>query len=223
MINYRTYILLLVSCCAATAGPLVTLDPTSGAISGAPGDTIGWGFTVQSDPGMTTSFLSSFTLFETNPSIGFYTDFIGSQGGPVDFTLPAGAPDWIEPFDPIQQTGVGSFTIDPGALIGAQDNGVIHIEYQLLSSSPCDTFCSGSIELPFQVTVVAPVPEPATWGAVLIGLALLTIGSAKFANERRVAARRPQRPPAFILSAPKEPDLGVRRGRGVRPTPIAMK
>jgi hypothetical protein len=178
MINYRTYILLFVSCGAAIAGPIVTFDLSGGAISGAPGDTIGWGFTVQSDPGMMTSFLSSFTLFETNPSIGSYTDFIGAQGGPVGFTLPAGAADWIEPFDPIQQTGAGSFTIDPGALIGAQDNGVIHIEYQLFpstSSSLCDTFCSGSIELPFQVTVVAPVPEPATWGMGLMGLALLTI------------------------------------------------
>jgi len=79
MINYRTCILLLVSCCAATAGPIIIFDPSGGAISGAPGDTIGWGFTVQSDPGMMTSFLSSFTLFETNPSIGLYTDFIGSQ------------------------------------------------------------------------------------------------------------------------------------------------
>src|SRR5882672_8130688 len=150
MINYRTCILLLVSCCAATAGPIVTLDPSGGAISGAPGDTIGWGFTVQSDPGMMTSFLASFTLFETNPSIGLYTDFIGSQGGPVGFTLPAGAANWIELFDPIQQTGAGLFTIDSGALIGAQDIGVIHIEYQLFpsastfvtSSSVCDTFCS---------------------------------------------------------------------------------
>jgi hypothetical protein len=186
MIDYRTYILLLMSGCVATAGPIVTLDPSGAAINGAPGDTIGWGFTVQSDPGMMTSFLSSFTLFETNPSIGLYTDFIGSQGGPVAFTLPAAAPDWIEPFDPIQQTGAGSFTIDPGALIGAQDNGVIHIEYQLFpstwtsvtSSSLCDAFCSDSIELPFQVTVVAPAPEPATWGMGLMGLALLLIGSA---------------------------------------------
>jgi hypothetical protein len=194
MINSRTYILLLSSCCAAIADPIVTLGPSGGAITGAPGDTIGWGFTVQSDPGMTSSFLSSFTLFETNPSIGFYTDFIGSQGGPLDFTLPAGAPDWIESFDPIQQTGAGSFTIDPGALIGAQDNGVIHIEYQLVastsalgaSSSACDTFCSGSIELPFQVTVVAPVPEPATWGTILLGLALLAIGSARNTVLRRI-------------------------------------
>ena len=108
----------------------------------------------------------------------------------MGFALPAGAPDWIEPFDPIQQTGVGSFTIDPGALIGAQDTGVIHIEYQLFPStsvsvnapSLCDPFCSGSIELPFQVNVVASAPEPATWAVGLLGLAFLMIGSARNAT-----------------------------------------
>lgn len=197
MINYRTCLLLLVSTLSASADPIVILNPSGGAISGAPGDTIGWGFTVQSDPALAVSFLSSFTLFETNPSIGFYTDFISSQGGPVDFTLNAGAPDWIESFDPVQQTGIGSFTIDPGALIGAQDSGVIHIEYQLfpvtsslVTSSSCDTFCSGSIELPFQVTVAAPVPEPGTWGTGLMVLVWLTIGIARKAAAARASPGR---------------------------------
>lgn len=166
--NYRICAWLIVWASAATAGPIVTLDPSNGMITGSPGDTVGWGFTVQADPSFTTNFTASFTLFETNPSIGFYTDFIGSQGGPVGFTLPAGAPDWVETFDPVLQTGIGSFTIDPGALPGAVDSGVIHIEYEQSCSS-----CFGSVELPFQVAVAAPTPEPGTFLLGMAGLLLL--------------------------------------------------
>jgi hypothetical protein len=193
--NYRICVLLLVCGCTASAGT-ITLDPSDGVITGSPGSTIGWGFTVNADPGYLTTFITSFTLFETNPSIGFYTDFIGAQGGPQDFSLPAGAPDWVETFDPVQQTGIGSFTIDPAALPGAADSGVIHIEYQLILASmslPCDTNCGastlassdcgascfGSVEVPFEVTASAPTPEPGTCLLEFVGLALLLIGKTR--------------------------------------------
>lgn len=184
--KYRICTLLLLCGWAASADPVITLDAPGGVIAGAPGDTIGWGFTVTSDPAYLTTFVTSFTLFETNPSIGFYTDFIGAQGGPENFTLPAGAPDWVQTFDPVQQTGMGSFAINPGALPGAIDSGVIHIEYEMVlasssfspfaGSTNCGVSCFASVELPFAVTVSAPAPEPATCVLEVVGLVLVGIG-----------------------------------------------
>jgi len=174
--TYLAYALFLTVPCLAAAGPLITPDPFSGSVAGYPGSSVGWGFTVQSDPSDWTAFVASFPLSESNPSVGFYTDFIGAQGGPVNFVLPPGAPDWIESFNPVAQTGLGSYTIDPAALPGAVDSGTILILYQLYSADPntCGS-CSagtGSLDVPFQVTVTA-APEPGTWFLPAIGLALL--------------------------------------------------
>ena len=160
----------------AAAGPVIASGPPDGSISGIPGSTVGWGFTVQADPTDWVSFVTSLTLFESNPSLGFYTDFIGFQGGPVDFVLPPASPDWTQSFDATAETGLGSYTIDPSALPGAVDSGSIHIEYQLFSDDPntCGACSvgSGSADLPFQVTVV-PTPEPASWYLLAAGIGLL--------------------------------------------------
>src|SRR5947209_2529983 len=114
----------------------ITLDPTGGGVTGTPGSIAGWGFTVQAHPTLWTSFVSSFTLSETDPSIGLYTDFIGMQGGPVNFVLAPGAPDWVEAFDNGSQTGIGAFAILPGASGGSQNSGLIHVMFDLFTSDP---------------------------------------------------------------------------------------
>jgi len=164
---------------AAVAAPVVITVPLDGAISGFPGEVVGWGFTIQADPALWISFSDSFSLFESNPSLGFYTDFLGFQGGPVNFVLAPGAPDWLQNFDDMAGTGIGSFSIDPGALAGAVDSGVIHIDYQLFSADPnvCNGSCgagAGSVDVPFQVTV-ASAPEPKAGLLAAAGIAWILL------------------------------------------------
>jgi len=153
---------------------LVALPLLAGAgvvASGAPGETTEFGFTVQSDPTLWVTFVASFTLFETNPSLGFYSDIIGTEGGPTDFALPPGAPDWT--------TQLGSFTIDPSALPTAEDSGTIRVLFQRYAGDPgvCSATCfvdAGSMDVPFQVTVTsAPAPEPGTWVLLIAGIGFM--------------------------------------------------
>jgi hypothetical protein len=146
--------------------------------SGLPGDAPVFAYTAHADPALWISFVTSVTLFETNPSLGFYTDIIGANGGPVDFALPPAAPDWV--------TDLGSFSIDPAALPGAADSGTIRVLYQRFTGDPgiCSADCfvdEGSFDVPFQVTVIstsASVPEPKTWALVLLGILLIRKRSA---------------------------------------------
>lgn len=182
-----TYIALLA--CLAAGGAFagtVTLEPAGGAVTGTPGSVAGWGFTAQADPVLWTSFVASFTLLESNPSIGFYTDFIGMQGGPANFVLAPGAADWVEAFDNASQTGIGAFAILAGAPVGSQNSGLLHVEFDLFTADPnvCGACYSGGgeLDLPFAVTVGSPAPEPATW--ILLGGALGLLGLVSAGRER---------------------------------------
>jgi hypothetical protein len=82
-------------------------------VDGLAGASVGWGFTVTwtSTSGDWISFTSTRALSlaqaETNPSLlASYTDFIGVQGGPVDFGLSPGASPWTQTFNGVSQ-GVG--------------------------------------------------------------------------------------------------------------------
>jgi hypothetical protein len=167
------------------AGP-VALNPLDGIITGQPGQTVGWGFTIQSDPVLWTSFIATFTLGESDSSIGFYTDFLGLQGGPSNFVLAPASPDWVQSFNGALQTGIGSFTMFPGTLPG-MDTGTIHVEYALFSADPNSCLnCSagtGEVDLPFSVQVTAAVPEPGTW--TLFAASLIAVGAASALRRRR--------------------------------------
>ena len=165
-------------------GVVVLLD---GKIAGLPGDFLGWGFTVEADPSLWISFVTSFTIDETNPSVGIYSDFIGNEGGPTNFELAPGAPDWTQSFDAISQTGLGVFSIDPNALMGSRDSGKIRVLYDAFAQDPnvCDgcTGALGQFDVPFQVTVGAP--EPSAWLLAGLGLAALW----RFRRRGRIAPR----------------------------------
>lgn len=148
-----------------------------GVVAGNSGDTIGWGFDVSGDLTHWISFTGSVTLSETNPAVGFYTDFIGMQGGPLNAVLAPFSPDWVQTFDGVNQTGIGSFTLDPGAIPGSTDSGVIRILYASYNGDPnvC-SLCSptpGFVDVVFTVNITAPTPEPASWSLVAVGLVWL--------------------------------------------------
>jgi hypothetical protein len=169
----------------------IQLDPVNGAVDGLAGATVGWGFTVDwtSTFGDWVSFsgssLGSVAQPETNPSLSeSYTDFIGPQGGPVDFALSPGASPWTEDFDGISN-GVGAYQIVTDIAIatpGAQDNGEITFDFQVYNGDPLlggvqigdssYSYFGASPASSVQVDAFA-VPEPASLLLIASGFAAL--------------------------------------------------
>src|SRR6266542_1257762 len=131
-------LLILLSAASAGASSItLTTDPANGAIAGAPGSTIGWGFSLTST--YTTewvSFTGSALTFETNPTVGTYTDFIGLQGGPLPFFAVAPSTTWSQTFDAVMQQGIGSYAIDPGAILSSQNIGSLLLFFDIFDSDP---------------------------------------------------------------------------------------
>jgi hypothetical protein len=166
---------LLVSASSATT--VLTLNPSDGAVSGQPGQSVGWGFTIVDDQssltvtgtGFCTSFNSStpdaFPCSNPVPH-GTYQDF--SQFNLVQSS--PGMPDTSQqnfsynpPCDTAGPcTGTGAFTIEPdNTLAGTVLRGVIVVQYNF--NDGIDRF----ITAPASVEVV---PEPGTLS--LLGVAL---------------------------------------------------
>jgi len=173
----RLSILALAAGVGLHAGPL-TLNPST--IYGLPGDTVGWGFALDLQSASWVSVVTTSLLNETNPGLlDLYTDFAGAQGGPDNGVIdPNGV--WTESFDIANSLGIGSYAIDPAALLGATDSGTIDLNYETFSGDPnsCSQCATGfgDVYASFTVEVGAQpanAPEPAAlW---LAGLGLLTV------------------------------------------------
>jgi hypothetical protein len=200
--------ILLVSFCilavamrapADSGDPVLTLDPTSGALTGPAGSTVGWGFTL-------TSGGSDFAVISgsdfcvgpvTSPcsnSFGTYTDFAGPQFIVVG-NNPGESPV-TETFDNSMQTGMGSFAINAAST--GTISGDIVVTYDLYSVDPnssdfdpeVDTFSNGDMLFaPASVTVGSSsnntVPEPATLPLLLAGFAALVLAGLKSGKNLR--------------------------------------
>jgi len=179
-------VLMLCSVARADGTPTLTLDPTNGAISGMPGATVGWGFTLTNTSDFLVVSSSDFCVgVITSPcsnTLGTYTDFIGPQ-----FQVVGPSPEstsFVEAFNLLAQTGVGSFTINAGALPGESVTGEIVVTYDLFSVDPnnptfdpiLDTLSTGDV-LTAGASVFVPaattVPEPDS--LLLLGSGLLAV------------------------------------------------
>ncbi len=179
MNRYATFLRILVLGAAAVtiagADPIFTLLPGSD-IQAQPGLVAGWGFDLQGDSTYFTSVVSAFILNESNPQLGFFSDFISPQGGPSNGTLAPGQ-DWTELYDSQQSLGFGEYAILPTAMPGDSDSGQFLVEYQLYSGDP--NLCggcfvsSGTFIEDFQVTAT---PEPGTFQLLATGGVLLAAG-----------------------------------------------
>ncbi|MGC4050893.1 MAG: hypothetical protein QM757_16120 [Paludibaculum sp.] len=105
-------------------GATIQLKPAGGAITASAGSTTGWGFEIVNDSAEWISFVSSYSFNETNPALGYYYDFIGPQGGPVNFVLAPGAV-WSQQFDALSMLGFGAYQVDPAAAVGDSTSGFI--------------------------------------------------------------------------------------------------
>jgi len=190
--------------------PVLDLSPGSGLVTGGPGATVGWGFTITNDtpywlvfdnsafcgPGG-DPFLNSCTspydgITNFGPSLGTYTDYIATQFtfiAPGTMTVPSSL---SEGFDATAMTGVGAYTIDLTAPLYSTDPADpstemsnLFVQYEEYTGNPFTTGIqvpgTGEFELSAPVEVEV-TPEPSTF--VLFGAGLLLAAS------RRMAAKR---------------------------------
>jgi len=187
---------------AANANTILMLDPPGGAISGAAGTTVGWGFTFTNDTNYAVITGTEFCSSSSNPlpdiclppapNLGTYTDFAGAQ-----FLVAGPAPESTsvtQAFDNTLQTGLASFAITPGA--SGTVSGFIVLTYDLFSVSPNDPSFSLNDEIAggnyltaaASVTVesTTTVPEPSLL-VLLTGLLLLLLPLKKRFLSRSVS------------------------------------
>ena len=162
------------------ATPTFTLTP-SGDVSGIPGSTVGWGFTITNDADYMEITSSQYCvgpfLFPVCNSSPQYNDFISANGtivGPPGGTDPSTV---SQNFDPNAMTGVGSFAIT--ALDGG-DQGQIVLTYELFDLDPNDPNAmpldNGQEQVLSANASVTVTPEPGTAGLMVAALAGLLIG-----------------------------------------------
>lgn len=142
--------------------------PTDGVVSGLPGTTVGWGFELSPDTQYWASITGSLLLNESNPLVGFYTDYIGFQGGPLSGVIDPNGSLWTQQFDSILQTGLGSYSIDPLTPAGSSNTATLRVLYETYTDNPftCGScfVASSSYDTVVTINVTDPatVPEPAT-------------------------------------------------------------
>lgn len=157
----------------AFAAPVLTLDPATPLV-GAPGTTVGWGFTLTN----TTNYIVVYQVsFLTNPAPNTFADLLGPQ-----FLVLGGANTSVtQAYDPINSLGLGTYSIAPATPTGLI-TGQLGYSYDEYSSDPNDPnfdpdasfLASNTLFVNATVNVqnrTPEVPEPSTWALALTGLA----------------------------------------------------
>lgn len=172
-------IIILTSSVFYSIGQAATLlqpTPLDGVLYGEPGSTIGWGFMLSNDANY---LVVTSATFESITSLGTFTDFISASNFFVVGPSPTASTTWSQSFDESLQTGIGAFTIDPGATIGSIANGQITLSYDLFSRSPLDslfnpdtdTLSNGNLLMADASIAVVPLPVSALlFSSGLLGL-----------------------------------------------------
>jgi hypothetical protein len=180
MKHFLRYSLIVASLCAGLQAGTLTLEP-SGALSGYPGQTIGWGFTLENSDNY---LLVTGVDYVTSTPIGTFTDFASTYNFIVVGPTPE-SPTVTQLFDLLALTGIGSYLIDPGTAVGSVSTGFIQLTYDLYSVSPNDAafdpaadFVSGNNTLEAAASIeVVDAPEPAT--CLLLGCGLIAVAAAR--------------------------------------------
>lgn len=167
----------------AFATPSFSVTP-SGTVSGQPGDTVGWGYSITNDTAdvllvSNTYFCQSGQdplLTTCTQQLGAYNDFAASNTTEV---APSGAAN--QSFDATTFSGIGDYVISSLATPGQSDVGFLVLVYDLYTCDPLTdcgaTRIGGDVEMSaaaeVDVTGAPGVPEPGTWILVSSALAIL--------------------------------------------------
>ncbi|MGA3129367.1 MAG: hypothetical protein ABSD59_01110 [Terracidiphilus sp.] len=165
----------------------LTLTPASGAVGGAPGTAVGWGFTL-TDTSNSDWIILDDSFFTGSPVYGTYTDYIANQ-----FYVAGPSPEpatVVSPWNQSAQTGTGEFDLyatDPSVSF----SGTISVDYSLYSEDPNSPdfdpdslISSGTFTDPVSISVT---PEPPTWALMILPFAALLAAFAKRSSPKHAS------------------------------------
>lgn len=157
---------LLLSAAVAKASPVFSLLPPSGAISGAPGSTIGWGYTIGNDTGLWLEV----TGLTSDPF-----QHATADASLFDFPILAPFTTLRVPYNPAAFAGLFQITWDPTAPVGFTNTGVFTLSSAFWDADPLagGNFLAFAQDqtAAYTATVVAIVPEPNTLLLMMAALA----------------------------------------------------
>ena len=144
----------------------LSLLPESGTIAGGPGQTVGWGYSIENQSTthwLVTSGLAPSSFQFGTPELLF------------DFPILAPGSSVSTPFDAGTSTGLLTLTWDASAPLGSVESGIFLVSAEWWIGDPLAggqfAFAASPLSQSYQATVV---PDPGT--AALVGLALLVAG-----------------------------------------------
>jgi hypothetical protein len=168
----------------------LTLIPTSGEVSGAPGAVVGWGFTLTDTvAGEWIVLDDSYVGGGLNTGVyGSYVDYVVSQ-----FVVAGPSPESstvAEPWDQATTMGTGEFDLDAIVPLGTVITGTINVDYDLFSVDPNDPAFDPGADLIGSGTFtdsasILVTPEPASWLLLLSAILVPFVPAAR----RRLARR----------------------------------
>jgi hypothetical protein len=160
--------------------------PANGEISGAPGETIGWGFSIANS---TNNFLAVSSIGN-----GIWSSYVTNINPLILFPI-------VDPFDNLTvnysynslgSTGLYEITWTNDAPIGWQERPDINnkwvfiISVDFYTDSDLKNYVgSDSITVPYLATVTSPVPEPATLVLMCFGSSFMGIGIKRLRKKLR--------------------------------------
>ena len=165
---------MMVASVCMQAATTFQLTP-SGVVSGTPGSTVGWGFTLTNT---SNYFVVTGASFTPTSLYGTFQDYIST--GPLIVVGPSPESTSVsEIFNAAAHTGVGAFRINSTAPSTLHINGNIVLDYSVFSQDPNDpNFNPDTSTVVADATITAPAavnvtPEPAS--LLLLGVGMLGV------------------------------------------------
>jgi hypothetical protein len=160
----------------ASSAEIFTFDllPADGAIAGGPGETIGWGYSIENQS-------TSLWLVTTGLAPGSFQ--FGTPDVVFDFPIVAPASTVTMPFNAATSTGLMALTWDASAPLGTVEFGSFLLDAEWWDGDPFAggtfAFAASPVSQPYQAAVA---PEPSA--AVLLSLGLFVAGGLARRRQR---------------------------------------